>query len=122
MAAGREDARAVKAYLEAIESGPKKRGRQRTVQSITKRLEAIDQALKDASALVRLQLIQERSDLEAELAQKQGKSQEQLPDLREAFIKAAKAYSERKGIGYGSWRAVGVDAETLKAAGITRSG
>ncbi len=120
MAEGRTESRAVKAYLEAIDQGPKKRGRQRTVPSIQKRLAAIEQALPEASALARLQLIQERSDLQAELTAKQAGPQEDLPELRKAFVKVARAYGQRKGISYGSWRAVGVDADTLKAAGIKR--
>jgi hypothetical protein len=121
LAEGRAEARSVKAYLESIAAGPKKRGRQRTVQSITRRLKAIDAAMAEASALGRLQLIQERSDLEAELATKQQGTSADTETQRKAFIKVAKAYSARKGISYASWRAVGVDVDTLKAAGITRA-
>jgi hypothetical protein len=120
LAAGRNEARAVKAYLQAIEGAPKKRGRQRTVDGIKRRLAAIDATMADASALVRLQLVQEKADLEAELASKTAGSNVDLDGLRKAFVKVARSYSERKGISYASWRAVGVDATTLKEAGITR--
>lgn len=121
LAAGRSEARAVKAYLQAIEQTPKKRGRQRTVDSIQRRLEAIDASLADSSALLRLQLIQERADLEAELARKSDAGDVNLKELRSAFVKVAKAYGERKGTSYSSWRAVGVDAATLREAGVGRS-
>ncbi len=121
MAEGRTESRAVKAYLEAIDHGPRKRGRQRTVPGIEKRLEAIDASLDGATALTRLQLIQERSDLQAELAAKQGGTEVDLPALRREFVKVAKSYGERKGISYGTWRAVGVDADTLEEAGIVRT-
>jgi hypothetical protein len=119
LAEGREQARQVKAYLEALEATAPKRGRRRTKESIGKRLAAIDAALDGASALVRLQLLQERSDLEAELASMDAEPTD-LTALREAFVQVAKGYGERKGISHDTWRAVGVDAATLKAAGITR--
>jgi hypothetical protein len=121
LAEGRDEARQVKAYLEAIEAtAPKRRGRRRTKDSIGRRLTAIDAAMADGSALGRLQLLQERTDLEAELATLEAKPVD-LTALRAAFVKVAKAYGERKGITYATWRAVGVDAGTLKAAGIART-
>mgnify|MGYP001594222882 CR=1 FL=1 len=120
LAAGRDEARQVKAYLEALETiAPKRRGRRRTKESIGKRLAAIDASLDAASALGRLQLLQERSDLEAELATIDAAPVDIAP-LRTAFIGVAKAYGERKGIAYATWRAVGVDAATLAEAGIQR--
>lgn len=121
LAEGRDEARQVKAYLEAIAATtPKRRGRRRTKDSIARRLTAIDAAMEGASALGRLQLLQERNDLAAELAALEAEPVD-LAALRSAFVKVAKGYSERKGITYATWRAVGVDAATLKAAGISRS-
>lgn len=121
LALGREEARQVKAYLEALENiAPKRRGRRRTKDSIGRRLVAIDKAMESSSALIKLQLMQERTDLEAELATLEAPPVD-LSGLREKFIKVAKGYGERKGITYATWRAVGVDAATLKAAGISRS-
>ncbi len=40
--------------------------------------------------------------------------------LEADFVKAAKNYSERKGISYAAWREAGVDAGVLKAAGLRR--
>ena len=119
LAEGREQGRAVRRYLEALEAHKPKRGRKRTTQSIQKRLATIEQQLTSADPLNRLQLVQERMDLERELAQ-----QEQKVDLRglEAeFVAAAAAYGDRKGISYAAWRAAGVDPAVLRKAGIGRA-
>ena len=118
MAHGRDESRVVRAYLEAIE-GPKRRGRQRTVDGIKRRLKAIDGQLDGASTIQRLHLLQEQTDLAAELEAKQAGPSD-LDALRKGFIKVARSYGDRKGITYATWRAVGVDAATLKAAGINR--
>lgn len=119
LAEGRTQGRAVRNYLEALEAHKPKRGRKRTPESITKRLERIDEELATAGQMRRLELIQERLDLKNEL-----ENVNQVVDLTEleaAFIKAAKPYAERKGISYAAFREVGVPAATLKAAGISRA-
>jgi uncharacterized protein YicC (UPF0701 family) len=120
MASGRKEGQAVKAYLDALEQNRPRRGRRRTADSIKARLAKIDRELKDTSSLQKLQLLQERRDLEAELA-KAGQTAD-LSSLEAAFAKVAKAYGERKGIAYATWRELGVDAEVLNKAGITRGG
>src|SRR5687768_7123868 len=73
LAQGREESRLVKAYLETLDSSaPKKRGRKRTPETIAKRLAVIDTALPEATILNRLQLLQEKSDLEKESASMSG--------------------------------------------------
>src|SRR3954466_5669703 len=67
LAAGREQSRAVRDYLEALEANKPRRGRKRTPAGITKRLAAIDAQMPEASALQRLLLTQEQTDLEYEL-------------------------------------------------------
>ena len=119
LAEGREQGRAVRAYLEALESNHPKRGRKRTPESIEKRLAVIDGALADADPLKRVQLLQERLDLTDELAKLTDTTD--LTMLEAGFVKAAAGYSERKGISYATWREVGVPAATLTAAGIKRS-
>lgn len=119
LAEGRNQGRAVRAYLEALEAHKPKRGRKRTPESIAKRLEKIDSELESADPLKRLQLIQERLDLSAEL-ESAGKKAD-LTELENEFVKAASAYSARKGISYAAWRELGVDASVLKRAGISRS-
>ena len=115
---GRAEGRVVREYLEALRSSKPKRGRKRTPESITKRLDAIERELADASAIDELQLVQERRDLTAEL--EQIGSTVDISALEAAFVEVAKAYGERKGISYSSWREVGVAAATLASAGITR--
>jgi hypothetical protein len=123
MEAGRAEGRAVRDYLEALRSNKPKRGRKRTADSINKRLAAISTAMPDASAIEQLKLVQERRDLEAELASMgDGNKAVDMASLEGEFVKVAKSYGSRKGISYASWREVGVPAEVLGKAGVTRSG
>lgn len=119
LAEGRNQGRSVRQYLEALEAHKPKRGRKRTAESVQKRLDRIDLELAKADPMKRLQLIQERLDLKAELDTVGAKVD--LTDLEEEFVKAAAAYSARKGISYAAWRELGVDAAVLKRAGVRRS-
>ena len=119
LAEGRNQGRAVRRYLEALEAHKPKRGRKRTTESVKKRLDRIDAELANADALKRLQLIQERLDLTAELQAADTKVD--LTGLEKEFVSAASAYSSRKGISYAAWRELGVEASVLKRAGISRS-
>lgn len=119
LAEGRNHAHIVGRYLEALEAHKPKRGRKRTADSVKKRLAAVEQELKTASALNRLTLLQERRDLEVELAGMQA-GKPDLGGLEKDFVRVAKPYSARKGISYGAWREFGVSPEVLKKAGITR--
>ena len=112
--------RAVKNYLSALESNRPKRGRKRTPESIERRLVAIDEQYEDADPIKRLSIAQERIDLRDEL-ETMG-AQVDLSSVEAEFISVAKAYSASKGISYAAWREVGVAAEVLKKAGISRSG
>src|SRR5438876_11006184 len=67
LAIGREEGRAVRRYLEALEAHKPKRGRKRSPESIQKRLTAIEEKLPEADPLSRLQLVQARMDLERQL-------------------------------------------------------
>jgi hypothetical protein len=120
LAEGRELGRGVKNYLEALESNRPRRGRQRTPDSIKKRLAAIRSQLPDSPPLPRLQLVQEELDLQQELERLEAKVD--LSGLERDFVRVAKPYSERKGISYAAWRELGVAPEVLKKAGITRAG
>jgi hypothetical protein len=116
---GRAEGRVVRDYLEGLRNARPKRGRKRTAESVKTRLAKIEAELADASAIEELQLIQERRDLTAEL-DGMGSGVD-LTELEDAFVAVAKAYAERKGISYASWREVGVSAATLKRADIGRS-
>jgi hypothetical protein len=118
LAVGREQSRAVKAYLEAIDAHRPRRGRQRTAESIAKQLEAIEAKLAAADPLARLQLVQDRIDLQRELAAKSATVD--LTEVEAEFVKVAGDYARRKGISYAAWREAGVDAAVLKRAGIGR--
>src|SRR5690349_18247760 len=72
LAEGRNHARLVGNYLEALDANKPKRGRKRTNESVKKRLGAVESELKTAAGLTRLTLLQERRDLEVELAGMQG--------------------------------------------------
>lgn len=118
LAQGRTEGRAIKRYLEALEKNRPRRGRKRTPESIKKRMAAIAAQEPTASPLLRLQLVQERMDLQRELDALGAK--QDLSALESEFVKTAAKYGERKGISYAAWRQLGVPAETLKKAGITR--
>ena len=118
LAKGRTQSRAVRNYLEALEANKPKRGRKRTPDSIGRRLDKIDEEMADASPTKRLELVQERIDLKAELDTMGDKPD--LTALTGDFVANAKAYSERKGISYAAWRELGVEASILKDAGIGR--
>ena len=119
LAAGREQSRAVKRYLEALDAHKPRRGRKRTKESIQKQLDAIEAKLTGSDPLTRLNLLQERADLQAELNSEEGGVD--LSALEEDFVKVARGYGERKGISYSVWREVGVESAVLKKAGISRA-
>ena len=118
LAEGREQGRAVRVYLEALEAHKPKRGRKRTPESIKKRLTAIADELHTADPMTRLLMTQEQVDLDNELAQMD--SGVDLTELEAEFIESAAGYSDRKGITYDTWRKMGIAPATLKAAGIRR--
>jgi hypothetical protein len=118
LAEGREQGRAVRRYLEALEAHKPRRGRKRSADSMERRLAAIEEELAEADPLNRVHLSQERIDLQRQLAA--GTDNVDIEGLEAEFVAAAGAYSDRKGISYDAWRAVGVEARVLKAAGIGR--
>jgi hypothetical protein len=116
LAQGRTQGRAIRAYLEALEAHRPKRGRKRTPESIAKRLDRIAEELEVADPIKRVSLIQEQFDLQAELEGMQDTVD--LNMLEADFIEHAWAYSQAKGISRAAWRAAGVPASVLRAAGI----
>jgi hypothetical protein len=120
LATGREEGRAVRAYLDAIDR-PRRPGRRRTTDSVSRQIEKIDGRLATASPSERLHLIQQRFDLKQDLDRLKMEAEVDLKALENAFVKVASVYSERKGISYTAWRAVGVPADALRRAGISRA-
>lgn len=119
LAQGRLEGRIVRDYLDALRAAKPTRGRKRTAESISKRLDAIDTLLVDASPIDELRLVQERRDLTAELTTV-GTGVD-LAALEGAFVEIAASYGARLGISYSSWREIGVPAAVLKQAGIART-
>ena len=118
LAEGREQGRAVRRYLEALEAHKPKRGRKRTPESVQKRLVSIEEKLPGADALTRLHLMQEKMNLTNELAAS-GNTVD-LQALEDEFVAAAAPYGSRKGITYAAWRQMGVDPAVLRRANIKR--
>jgi len=119
LAKGREQGRAVREYLAALEHD-RKPGRPVDRSTIEAKLPEV-QAKIDAEPdpAKRVELIQKRLDLEQRLVELG-----QEPDidaLEKEFVKVAAEYSERKGITYPAWREAGVPAKALKEAGVKRT-
>lgn len=119
LAQGRNESRAVSKYLDALSAGKGKRGRKRTPESISMVIVRLDKELADASPIRRLELTQKRYDLVAE--RERLMTRVDLSGLEKDFVKVAKSYASRNGIGYGAFRVLGVTAEVLKRAGISRT-
>ena len=119
-AKARSENKAVAAYLEGLESNRARPGRRRSAESMQKRIEAIGEALESATPIRRVQLVQERIDLERALSAPAETTD--ISELENGFVEVAVSYSGRKGITYSAWREVGVPAAVLKQAGISRGG
>lgn len=119
LAAGREQGRAVKAYLEGLSANKPKRGRRRSTDSMKERLVEIDSELATADPFKKLQLAQEQIDLEEKLSS--ADVEVDISGLEQEFVRVAKAYAENKKISYAAFRSVGVPADVLKKAGIART-
>ena len=119
LAQGRVEGKAVRDYLEALRANKPARGRKRTPDSVTKRLAAIEAELASADPVKELRLVQERMDLQAELAG-MGNTVD-VSALEAEFVRVAKSYGDRTGVSYAAWRAVGVTPAVLKTAGVSRS-
>lgn len=120
LAQGRAEGRVVRDYLEALRASKPSPGRKRTPDTVARRLADIEVALATADAVQELRLVQERIDLRRELEQ-MSKTVD-LAACEQAFVQVAQAYSRRTGTSYRAWRAVGVPAAVLKAAGVDRRG
>jgi len=121
LAAGRDQSRIVKRYLEALEQTRTHRRTRAPSQDVIRRqLDDVERALANADALGRLHLLQRRKDLEMQLSQRDELAQ--LAELEEAFVAVAASYGQRKGISFDTWREVGVSPAVLRRAGITPSG
>ena len=112
---------AVRDYLKALEQNAPRRGRKRTPESVERQLAVLEGEMEGASVTKRLDLIQQRIDLEADLEALQQAGSVDLSALEAGFATHAAAYGGRRGISYAAWREVGVSSTTLKSAGIRRN-
>jgi len=112
---------AVRDYLKALEQNAPRRGRRRTPESVERQLAVLEGEMEGASVTKRLDLIQQRIDLEADLETLQQAGSVDLSALEAGFATHAAAYGGRRGISYAAWREIGVSSATLKSAGIRRS-
>ena len=117
---GREQSKIVRRYLEAIEISKPKRGRKRTLESITRQLNSIDTVIKNTHPLNRLHLTQKKIELTQELERL--KNGPDIGELESEFIGVAQEYSKRKGISFPAWKELGVSPDVLAKAGIAPIG
>jgi hypothetical protein len=119
LAVGRDQGRAVRRYLEALDAQRPKRGRRRSEESMRKRLEELESELATADPLKRLHLVQERIDLTEAINTTE--TAVDVDTLQADFVAAAGEYGRRKSITYAAWREVGVPSSVLAQAGISRT-
>lgn len=115
-----QEGKTVNRYL-TILAEPVRRGRPRTQESIEAQIAEVETELENPETpLARLHLTQKLMDLQQALESGVHDRAERLQEAEMEFVKVAASYSERKNISYAAWRAVGVPAKVLKAAGISR--
>ena len=111
----------VREYLKALEQKAPRRGRKRTPEGVDRQIAAIDAQMAEATVTKRLDLIQQRMDLEAEKEALAAAGMIDMTVLERNFVEHAAAYGNRRKISYAAWREAGVSSATLKAAGVRRS-
>ena len=115
LAQGRKEARAIKAYLEALDA--RKPGRPVSKESLTKRKQKVEDKLEETdNPLESVELIQSKLDIEKALAELE--NEVDMETLESGFVEHARSYSDRKGVSYTAWREFGVPAKVLRSAGI----
>lgn len=115
LADGRQQSRAIKAYLRAI--GSRRPGRPTTKEGLSDRLDKVMARIAASEdPLETVDLIQSRLDIEQALSEID--SQQDFETLEAGFVEHVSAYSKRKNISYTAWREFGVPARVLRSAGI----
>lgn len=115
LAQGRREARAIKAYLEALAS--RKPGRPVSKESLEKRMETVSRKLEESdNPLESVDLIQSKLDIEKSLSDLENTVD--MDALEAGFVEHASSYSDRKGVSYTAWREYGVPAKVLREAGV----
>ena len=114
---GRAESRVIRDYLQLIDAQRPRRGRRRSLETITRRLREIEIEIPLSQPLQRIHLLQERINLNAELATR-SLSRTQQTQLEKNFIKVAKSFSERHHISPEAWSEFGVSPRVLHLAGM----
>jgi hypothetical protein len=110
----RAETKAVAAYLSALRA-PQVLARSRA--NLEKRRTQVEQWIAEESSPIReVELIQQRLDIDAQLAQIDQAAR--LPELEEAFVNVAASWAQRSGISAAALREVGVPASVLRRAGL----
>jgi len=111
-----EPAQAVDRYLGSLQSQWRRRRMRLTREAILARLEALRCQLPAARSVARLNLVQKRRDLEADLRVLD--ASRGLRDLENDFVAIARDFGRRERISYSDWRDLGVPQVVLCQAGI----
>ena len=116
---GRAETATVRRYLESLDLNRPRPGRPRTGNLSTRIAELNERAAATAPGIEKLKLVQERLDVEAELATVGNTSDPAQHDELEAqFVAVAASYSTRQNISWTAWRTLSVPATVLRQAGI----
>jgi hypothetical protein len=113
---GRAEGKIIREYLELVEDLKPRRGRRRTKDSISKRLNQIEAEIVGAEPVRRLYLIQERMNLRNEFSR--FRTREDHLALEKAFISVARSFSERNHVTFEAWKEFGIDIVVLDNAQI----
>jgi len=118
LARGRNEARAIKQYLEVLAT--RKPGRSVNPERLQKRVAELEAKIAaEPDPMRALEMRQARLDAEAALAK--APEAAYVESIEAGFIAQAKSYSDRKSISYPAWREQGVPAAILAKAGIART-
>jgi hypothetical protein len=120
LAEGRQASAVVDRYLAVLHT-PKRRGRKVSEATLRQRLAAAEAKAKTATGLARLQAVQDVRDLRSKIAASGSATTTDIKQLEADFVRVAKTFGERRGVGYGAWRDAGVPAPVLKRAGVRRT-
>ena len=120
LADGRAMSAVVDQYLAAVNT-PKRRGRKVSEATLRERLAGAQARLKTSKGVDKVLAAQEVRDLRDRLARLSAGSGVDVKSLEDAFVKIAKSFGERRGLGYAAWRDAGVPADVLRRAGVART-
>ena len=108
---------AVAAYLTALK-GPRPSGSSKAKrEGLMRRRAQVEQWISEERSPIReVELIQQRLDVDAQLAQLDQAAR--LPELEEAFVNVAASWAKRTGVSAAALREVGIPASVLRRGGL----